>query len=111
MCNLQKILNLQSSWLNNNNKKKMDCLSRNDLFLKIGTNCYAYERFVSYRNNFLPIGKICYLGIGTICYNRNNLHPDRKDLLPDRKDLLPDIIYFWRMRVERNMVGKKLEYS
>ena len=72
----------------------MDCLSRNNLFLKIGTNCYAWERFASYRNDLLPIGTICYLGIGTICYNRNDLLPDRNNLPLDKNDLLPDIIYF-----------------
>ena len=52
---------------NNKKKKKIDCLSRNDLFLKIGTNCYAWERFASYRNDLLPIGTI-YLLLGTTCY-------------------------------------------
>ena len=63
------------------------------------------------------VGTICFwkperiVSVGTICYNSNDLLPDRNDLLCDRNDLLPDIIYFWRMRVELNMVDKKLEYS
>ena len=89
----------------------MDCLCRNNLFLKIRTNCYAQERFSSYRNDLLPIRTICYLEIGTIYYNRNNLLHDRNDFPPDRNNLLPNIIYFWRMRVEQNMAEKKLEYS
>ena len=63
------------------------------------------------------VGTICFwkperiASVGTICYNSNDLLPDRNDLLCDRNDLLPDIVYFWRMRVELNMVDKKLEYS
>ena len=76
-----------------NDNSNMDCLSRNNLLLKFGTNCFSQE----------PIEIICYMAIGTICSNRNNL-------LPDWSGILLDIIFIWRRRVELKMEDKKLKY-